>query len=83
MGGTSGQILAGGGTSCFLPRVGASLVRGRGSAPGRSLRWEPGTPRSASRAAAVSYLPSYLSWEACTFPLDSSPLLVCPCLSQA
>lgn len=39
MGGTSGQIPAGGGTSCFLPRVGASMVRGRGSAPGRSLRW--------------------------------------------
>lgn len=38
MGGTSGQIPAGGGTSCFLPRVGASLVRGRGSAPGLSLR---------------------------------------------
>lgn len=33
------QIPTGGGISCFLPREGASLGRGRGAAPLPDLRW--------------------------------------------
>lgn len=76
-------IFTGGGISCFLPREGATLGRGRGVARVGGLTSVVGSfsdvpLRVPCCSRFLFYLPPHLSWEACTFPLDSSPFLVCP-----
>lgn len=79
-------IPTGGGISCCVPREGASLGCGRGVALVGGLTSVVGSfldvPLRVPCCGRFLFSPPpQLSWEARTFPLDSSPFLVCPRVS--